>query len=286
MTDSVRTSTQHERRAVPRPRLPSVFLAHGSPLTVMDRDFAGALGKFFRRHRTLKAIIVVSAHWQTQGPVHVSSSPRPKLAYDFMGFPGWLYEVAYPCPGEPGLAQHAAILLEQAGIEARLDPDRGLDHGVWVPLSLAYPEARVPVVQVSMPDPFRPERLIALGRALAPLRYSGVMLVGTGGVTHNLTLLDPEAPNTTIEPWAEQFDAWVYERARALDAAGLAGFDQVPEARLAVPTPEHLAPLLFIMGTAMPGDTLHDVYAGFRFGSLSMRSFALVGRRREDRGER
>ncbi|MEW5982165.1 MAG: class III extradiol ring-cleavage dioxygenase [Acidobacteriota bacterium] len=287
MTDSVRTSSQPERRVLRQPRVPSAFVAHGSPMTVMDREFAAALGKFFRRHRQVKALLVVSAHWQVDGAIRVSSSPRPKLLYDFSGFPGWLYEVGYPCPGEPSLAQYAAIRLEQAGLEARLDPDRGLDHGVWVPLSLAYPEARIPVVQVSLPSPATPDRLLAMGRALAPLRYGGVMLVGTGGITHNLALLDPESPPGMVEPWAEEFDLWVHERVRQLDADALADAAQkAPHMRLAAPSSEHLDPLLFVMGTAMPGDSLRDIYAGFRFGSLSLRSFALVGRRREDRGER
>lgn len=287
MTDSVRTSTQHERRAVPRPRVPSAFVAHGSPLTVMDRAFAGALGKFFRRHRQIKAIIAVSAQWQTPGPVRVSSSPHPPLVRDFTGFPDWLYEVNYPCPGEPSLAQHAAVLLEQSGIAARLDPDRGLDHGVWVPLSLAYPEARVPVVQVSLPEPASPDALLAMGRALSPLRYAGVLLLGTGAIVHNLTLLNPDAPEAPVESWAEEFDAGIYERAQRLDADALSSFRQhARQARLAAPSLEHLDPLLFVMGTRLPGDSVHEVYAGFRYGSLSLRSFALMGRRREDRGER
>lgn len=287
MTDSVRTSTHRERRALPRPRVPTVFLAHGSPLSSTDREFAAALEKFFRRHRQVRAVLAVSAHWQTSGPTHITSSPHPPLVYDFTGFPGWLYEVSYPCPGDPGLAQHAAILLEQAGLEARLDPDRGLDHGVWVPLSLAYPEARIPVVQVSLPAPATPAMLLAMGRALSQLRYAGVMLVGTGGIAHNLQLMDPDTPDAAVEPWAEQFDAWIYARSREFDTLALSDYRaRAPEAHLAAPSPEHLDPLLVVMGAAMAGDSLHDIYAGFRYGSLSMRSFALVGRRREDRGDR
>jgi 4,5-DOPA dioxygenase extradiol len=134
-----------ERRLSRVRRVPSLFLAHGSPMTLLDKEFAGAVYRFTSRQLKLRAIVAVSAHWQVPGTIRVTSSPKPPLIYDFMGFPGWLYEIAYPCPGDRAVAQMVAVLLERAGIEARLDPDRGLDHGVWVPLSLAFPPATVPV---------------------------------------------------------------------------------------------------------------------------------------------
>jgi len=275
----------NERRALRIRRVPSLFVAHGSPLAVVDKDYAAALRKFGTRQRNLRAIIVVSAHWQTTGGVHVTSHARPTLIYDFMGFPSWLYDVQYACPGDRTLAQAVAIKLQQGGIDARLDPERGLDHGVWVPLSVAFPDARIPVIQVSLPAPSDGKVLAAMGRALAPLRHDNVLLVGSGGFVHNLSRVRMDVEDTLADPWAEEFDAWARDRVGAMDAASLADFDRLgPQARAAVPTSEHFDPILFVMGTAMPGDTIMDVYQGFRYGSLSMRTLALVGRRREDRG--
>lgn len=274
-----------DRRATRVRRVPAVFLAHGSPLSVLDRPFGAAIRKFVGRQRRLRAIVVVSAHWQTAGGVRITSSPQPQLIYDFMGFPGWVYELKYPCPGDRSVAQAVAILLERENIDARLDPDRGLDHGVWVPLSLAAPEARIPVVQVSMPTPATPDVLLRMGRALASLRSEDILLLGTGGLVHNLSLVGMDTPEGVSEPWAEAFDTWVHARAAALDVDAITDYQrQGPHARLAVPTSEHFDPLFFVMGTRLPNDSLLDLFEGFRYGTLSMRSFALVGRRREDRG--
>jgi 4,5-DOPA dioxygenase extradiol len=178
-----------------------------------------------------------------------------------------------------------AVMLERAGIEARLDPDRGLDHGVWVPLSLAFPEGRVPVIQVSLPQPSTPAVMLAMGRALALLRHEHIMLIGSGGIVHNLARIQPDEDSPYPEPWATAFDGWVRERIGALDADALAGYARLaPHAGAAVPTTEHFDPLLFTAGTVLPGDDVYDIYEGFRHGTLSMRSFAITGRRREDRG--
>jgi 4,5-DOPA dioxygenase extradiol len=274
-----------DRRASRVRRVPSLFLAHGSPMSVMDKDFAGALYKFTSRQHKLRAIVTVSAHWQVPVPVRVTSNPKPPLIYDFAGFPGWLYEIAYPCPGDRAVAQMVAVMLERAGIEARLAPERGLDHGVWVPLSLGFPEASVPVVQVSLPLPSTPALMLAMGRALAPLRHEHILLVATGGIVHNLARLHADLDSPYPEPWAAEFDGWVREKIGALDTDALAGYARLaPHAGAAVPTSEHFDPLLFTAGTALPGDVVYDIYEGFRYGTLSMRSFALTGRRREDRG--
>lgn len=274
-----------ERRASLVRRVPSLFLAHGSPMSVLDKDYTRALRAFASKQVRLRAIVVLSAHWQVTGPLRVSSSPKPELIYDFAGFPGWLYEIAYPCPGDRAVAQMTAVLLERAGFEVRLDPGRGLDHGVWVPLSVAFPEATVPVVQVSLPSPSTPDMLLTMGRALAPLRTERVLLIGTGGIVHNLARALMDESGTDAEPWAGEFDGWVRERVGALDTEALAAYRRLaPHAAEAAPTSEHFDPLLVTMGTVLPGDVVYDIYAGFRYGSLSMRSFAVTGRRREDRG--
>jgi 4,5-DOPA dioxygenase extradiol len=254
-------------------------------MAVLDKAFAGAVYKFTSRQHRLRAIVVVSAHWQVPGALRVTSHPKPSLIYDFVGFPGWLYEIAYRCPGDRAVAQMVAVLLERAGIEARLDPDRGLDHGAWVPLSLGFPEATVPVVQVSLPLPSTPAMMLALGRALAPLRSEHILLIATGGIVHNLARLQPDQDVPYPEPWAAEFDGWVRDHVAALDVDALANYLRLaPHAGAAVPTSEHFDPLLFTVGTALPGDVVYDIYEGFRHGTLSMRSFALTGRRREDRG--
>jgi 4,5-DOPA dioxygenase extradiol len=254
-------------------------------MSVLDKALAGAVYKFTSRQHKLRAIVVVSAHWQVAGALRVTSNPKPSLIYDFAGFPGWLYEIAYPCPGDRAVAQMVAVMLERAGIEARLDPDRGLDHGAWVPLSLGFPEATVPVVQVSLPLPSTPAMMLAMGRALAPLRSEHILLLATGGIVHNLARVQLEMDSPFPEPWAAEFDTWVRDKVGALDVDALAGYPRLaPHAGAAVPTSEHFDPLLFTVGTALPGDVVYDIYDGFRYGTLSMRSFALTGRRREDRG--
>jgi 4,5-DOPA dioxygenase extradiol len=274
-----------ERRALRIRRVPSLFVSHGSPLTVVDKDYASPLRKFGSRQKNLRAIIIVSAHWQTTGQIHVSSHPAPHLVYDFVGFPSWLYGFSYPARGDRAMAQTVALRLQRGGVDARLDPERGLDHGVWVPLSIAFPEADVPVVQISLPSPSRPETLLAMGRALASLRSENVLLVGSGGLVHNLARLQDNTPDNIADPWAAEFDTWVREQAGTLNTPVLVDYQRLaPHAAAAVPTPEHYDPLLFIMGTAVSGDSVMDVYEGFRYGSLSLRSFALAGRRREDRG--
>jgi 4,5-DOPA dioxygenase extradiol len=274
-----------ERRAVRIRRVPCLFLSHGSPLSVVDRPYAAALQKFGARQKNLRAIIVVSAHWQTTGPVHVSSHPAPPLLYDFSGFPSWLYNYTYGARGDRAVAQAIAFRLQQGGVDARLDPERGLDHGVWVPLSLAFPAAKMPIIQVSLPTPSTPDLLRAMGKALAQLRMEDVLLIGSGGLVHNLARLEEDTPDDVAEPWAGEFDGWAREQAARMNVTALADYERLaPHAAAAVPTSEHYDPLLFVMGGALPGDSVMDVFEGFRYGTLSMRSFALVGRRREDRG--
>ncbi|HOG27677.1 MAG TPA: class III extradiol ring-cleavage dioxygenase [Vicinamibacterales bacterium] len=274
-----------ERRASLVRRVPSLFLAHGSPMSVLDREYARSLRAFASKQTRLRAIVVVSAHWRAAGPLRVTSHPKPSLIYDFTGLPGWLYEIAYPCPGDRAVAQMVAVLLERGGFEVRLDPGRGLDHGAWVPLSVAFPEASVPVVQLSMPVDPAPATMIAMGRALGPLRSEHVLLVGSGGITHNPSRVLPDEDGADAQPWASEFDAWVRERVGELDVESLGAYRHLgPRAGEAAPTSEHFDPLLFTLGTALPGDVVYDIHEGFRFGSLSMRCFALTGRRREDRG--
>jgi 4,5-DOPA dioxygenase extradiol len=221
--------------------------------------------------------VVLSAHREAQGPVRVNAADHPPLIYDFYGFPTPLYQLTYPAPGAPDLAHEVAGAFEGAGLEAALDAMRGWDHGVWVPLRLLYPAADVPVVQVSLPVPRTPDLLMAMGRALAPMRLHGVLLLGSGGVVHNLGMLRWNGDDSATEPWAEAFDSWVKERLGTLDVEALREWERrAPHGDLAVPTSEHFDPLFFVLGSRVETDRVEGVYEGFRYGSLSLRSFALA----------
>jgi 4,5-DOPA dioxygenase extradiol len=258
-------------------RQPAVFLAHGSPMLAIEQDdFTAALRRFGAGLPRPRAIVIVSAHWEAQGAIRVTGSERPPLIYDFSGFPEEMYEVRYPCPGDPALASELVQMLSAAGVKATLDPGRGLDHGAWVPLKHAFASADIPVVEVALPTPRTPAGLAQAGKALAPLRDRGVLLAGSGGIVHNLRRVRLDDKRAPADAWARDFDAWVWERVQALDLASLSAYrDRAPQAALAAPTPEHFDPLFFVLGAAVPGARVSALYEGFHYGNLSMRSFAL-----------
>ena len=260
-------------------RVPVLFVSHGSPMVALEEDdYTRALGACARRIPRPGAIVVVSAHWQAPRPVRVATSPAPPTIHDFYGFPPELYALRYAPPGAPGLASAIIERLRQAGIEAEADPRRGLDHGAWVPLRFLYPGADVPVVAVSLPAPASPRDLLALGRALAPLRSAGILVLGSGGIVHNLGRLDRRGEFAPVTAWARAFDDWVRDRLDAGDVDAIAAYERLaPHVSLAVPTSEHFDPLLVTLGAAAGDGRVRDVYAGFRYGSLSMRSFTLSG---------
>ena len=259
-------------------RVPAIFVAHGAPTLALEEDgYTRALAAYGARLESPAAILVCSAHWQAPPPIRLTGAPRPGLIHDFAGFPDALYRVRYDCPGAPDLAREAAGLLGAAGIEARLDPERGLDHGAWVPLRFLRPAADVPVVQVSLPAGAGPDDLQRAGAALAPLRERGVPILGTGGIVHNLRRVRMDDKEAPVEPWALEFDAWVAERIARSDVAALRDYrTRAPHAALAAPTSEHFDPVFVVLGAALPGDRTQSLYAGFHHGSLSMRSFALA----------
>jgi len=243
--------------------LPSLFLAHGSPMLALEGGAWGErLAALGRGLPEVRAILVCSAHWEAAGPFRLTSAEVPGILHDFGGFP------PYPAPGAPALAAEAAALLRGAGLEAVLDPERPLDHGAWVPLRALYPEARIPVIQLSLPRPRTPEQLLAAGRALAPLRERGVLILGSGGVVHNLRLLD-WADATGPRPWALAFEGWLRERLAAGES--IADWKQAPGAAESVPSSEHLDPLFVAMGAAGgPPDVIFDQW---QLGSLSLASY-------------
>ena len=235
---------------------------------------ASALAAFGARHTNAKAILVISAHWQVSRPLRVTSWEHAPLLYDFGGFPQELYGIEYPAPGSPSLAVRIAGILEAEGQPVRPEPERGLDHGAWVPMKLAWPAATTPVLQLSLPFS-TPQELFQIGKALRPLREDGFLVAGTGGIVHNLSRARIDNKDAAVDPWAAEFDAWVAARvaARNLDAL-FAYRNTAPHARLSVPTTEHLDPLFVVLGTSFPDERVETIYEGFHYGNLSMRSFS------------
>lgn len=221
-----------------------------------------ALAALARALQRPKAIVVVSAHWESR-ELLVMSNPQPPTWHDFHGFPPALYAVQYPAPGAPELARQVA---ERLG--ARLDAQRPFDHGAWVPLSLMYPQADIPVIQVSLPSQAGPALQLKVGQALSTLREEGILLIGSGSITHNLGELDWHAGPDTVEPWALTFRDWVVARLQVNDQAALLDYRrQAPFAVRNHPSDEHLLPLYFAMGA---GAQFGIVHQGFTLGALGM----------------
>jgi 4,5-DOPA dioxygenase extradiol len=214
-----------------------------------------------------KAIVVVSAHWESR-ELQVASAARPETWHDFGGFPAALFAVQYPAPGAPELAAEIADLLTDAGLPARLDPQRPFDHGAWVPLSLMYPQADIPVVQVSLPSRMGPALQGQVGRALAELRAQGILLIGSGSITHNLRELDWRAGPERATPWALEFRDWMVDKLTAGDDGALNNYrQQAPHAVRNHPSDEHLLPLYFARGA---GEHFSIAHQGFTLGALGM----------------
>jgi 4,5-DOPA dioxygenase extradiol len=258
-------------------RTPALFVAHGSPAAALDKDeYAQTLGRFAREFPKPRAIVVVSAHWEAHRPLRVTAGTRPSLIYDFGGFPDELYRLTYAAPGEPVLAAEIVQLLTDQGLSAELDHERGWDHGVWIPLRFLYPAADVPVVELALPKPRTPAQLLEMGEALSPLRERGVLIVGSGGLVHNLQRIQLGLKDAPVAAWARAFDDWARDRLAALDVEALASYrTRAPYADLAVPTPEHLDPVFVVLGSGRDGEKPVNVFEGFHHGSLSMRTFAI-----------
>jgi 4,5-DOPA dioxygenase extradiol len=257
-------------------RAPALFVSHGAPTVALEEGgLRTALAAFAGRIPPPRAVAVVSAHWVARREIGITSAARHRVMHDFAGFPRALYDIDWPAPGAPDVAARAAALLESAGFRARLDPARRLDHGVWIPLRFAWPAADVPVVQIALPDA-DPPVLARMGAALAALREEGVLLVGSGGIVHNLSRVRLREGEEPPDPWAVRFDAWCAARIEALDVHGLARWrEDAPDAALAQPTAEHLSPIFVVLGAAVRGDRPETLHEGIRHGNLSMRSFAL-----------
>ena len=254
---------------------PSVLVSHGAPTLILERaparDFLAGLGATLGRP---EAILCVSAHWETAEPA-VSTAERPGTIHDFYGFPEALYRLHYPAPGASALARRAAGLLAGAGLGCALDPDRGLDHGAWAPLMLAYPDARVPTTQLSVQPGLGAAHHLALGRALAPLRDEGVLVLASGGATHNLGEFGRHPIGAPPVEYARAFDDWLAEAVEAGRAGDVADYrNRAPHGARNHPSEEHFLPLLVAMGAGGPGAKGRRLHASFTYGVLSMAAFA------------
>jgi 4,5-DOPA dioxygenase extradiol len=213
------------------------------------------------------AIVIVSAHWESD-ELLVGGNPQPDTWHDFGGFPRALFEVQYPAPGNPDLAAQVVNLLQANALPARIDSTRPFDHGVWVPLSLMYPQADIPIVQVSLPTRGGPALQARVGKALSGLREQGVLLIGSGSITHNLRELDWHAGPESVQPWAQVFRDWMIDKLAANDEAALHDYRrQAPNAVRNHPSDEHLLPLYFARGAGGPFSIAHQ---GFTLGALGM----------------
>jgi 4,5-DOPA dioxygenase extradiol len=256
-------------------RMPVLYLSHGAPPLADDRVWTAELAGLAAGFEKPTAILIVSAHWEA-APLTLAATETVPLYYDFWGFPERYYQVRYDAPGAPELADQVRKLLHSPATPVYDDPDRGLDHGAYVPLKEMYPGADIPVLQVSMPT-LDPVALFEIGRKLAPLRDQGVLIVGSGFTTHNLSEFDPRlAPDGTPPAWSSEFDDWARRAMAAQDVDALIDFlHKAPAARRAHPRTEHFAPLFVSLGASHDElDKADTVIEGFWYG-LSKRSWQI-----------
>lgn len=263
--------------------LPALFLSHGAPLFAIE---AGSTGPALTRWGAalaqapgdLRGIVIMSPHWMVRTPA-VMANPAPATWHDFGGFPPALYELQYPAPGSPVLAAEVRELLQGAGMAADSDAERPLDHGAWVPLMHLFPKADVPVVQVALPLGYGPAQVLAMGRALRSLRAKGVLVIGSGSMTHNLR--EFFGGEREPSPYVVEFSRWVESAVVRGDKAALLDYRrQAPHAQRAHPSEDHFLPIFFALGAAGWGED-EAVQADYlsrevMYGILAMDSFALA----------
>ncbi len=251
-------------------QMPTIFVAHGSPQSIDDAKWIANLGTWMKEMPKPKGILMVSAHWIDR-PITLGATRSVPLTYDFYGFPKRYYSMKYNAPGAPDLAVRVRELLAHSDKIANA-PDRGLDHGAYVPLLGMYPEADIPVLQVSIPT-MEPAPLIELGRKLAPLRREGILIVGSGFLTHNLGTID-FSPTAQTPAWAKEFDAWAAEALRNRNSTDLIRYrEKAPGVKMALPTHEHFVPVLVALGASLEtAEAVKFPITGFMGGSFTQRS--------------
>jgi len=259
---------------------PSIFIGHGSPLVAIEYDdWNDKIGNFIDRLDHPTSIIIMSAHWETEDTIEITSSKYPKQLYDFddKRYPETLLQLTYPVSGDIELASQVKRLLSDKFNNINLNDKRGLDHGSWIPMYVFYPNVDVNVIQISIPISFSPKQIFEIGKRLSPLRDNGILLIGSGNIVNNTKEADFENKYTETEEWAIQFDQWVNQKLQELDFENL--FDmtyKAPFSEKALNGLSHIMPLFFILGTFNDEDTIVTLFDGFHYGNISMRSFALV----------
>jgi len=251
--------------------MPALFIGHGNPMNAIeDTVYSNAWRKAAAAIHRPKAILCISAHWETEG-TFVTAMGQPKTIHDFYGFPDSLYQVQYPAPGSPQLAERVRRLVGSTAVRLDDGYSWGLDHGAWSVLRRMFPEADIPVVQLSLDRSQHPRFHYELGRELQTLRAEGVLVVGSGNIVHNLRLLQWDAVEPF--PWAAEFDRQAAELILAGEHDRLVAYPALGEAaRLSIPTNEHYLPLLYILALQQPGEPVSFFAEGLPLGSISMRS--------------
>jgi len=258
--------------------LPTLFVSHGSPmLSVEDGTARRFLTSWSKQYPRPKVILVVSAHWEnTDGPA-VSTTEQPRTIHDFGGFPHELYEIQYPATGAPEVAQQTIKLLQDTGFKVGSNNSRGLDHGAWVPLRLMYPEADIPVFQVSLIRGAGPAEHYRLGAALQPLREHEVLIMSSGSLTHNLHEIVGRGIDDPAPHWVTEFDNWVAQTLAAGKLSELINYRRLaPYAERNHPTEDHLLPLFVAMGAAGKDAIATRVHASHTYGILAMDAYTFA----------
>jgi 4,5-DOPA dioxygenase extradiol len=246
----------------------SIFVCHGGPTLAIDKNeysnFLKELGKGIKP----KAIVIFTAHWENETTTISSVNGSYDMIYDFYGFPKELYSIKYPAKGSPELAARLQGIFEKQGIKANLDTKRGLDHGSWVMLHLMYPEAVIPVVQVSVNPYLSMEKQYEIGKAIRALGEEDILVMGSGSTVHNLRAINWGAEE--VEKWASDFDDWLIDKVEKKDLQHLFKYSELaPNAKKAVPREEHLVPLFIAMGSGQEGIQSKTLHRSYEFGSLS-----------------
>ena len=260
--------------------MPAVFVSHGSPMVALEGGPATAAWRALARELPApRAVLMVSAHWETAAPA-VSATPAPATIHDFGGFPRPLYEIEYPAPGASWLGERVRDLLAAAGLPAAIDRTRGIDHGAWVPLREMYPAADVPVAQLALQTQLGPAHHHRLGLALSALRREGVLIVGSGSLTHNLRdmIFGATEESPRVPAYVPAFQAWIHDKVMARDVAALIDYRRLaPGAARAHPGEEHLLPLHVVLGAAGTAAMPRRIHAGIAEGALAMDAYTFEG---------
>ncbi len=255
-------------------KMPVLFIGHGNPMNaIYDNSFTQSLNKLGKSLEKPHAILVISAHWQTIG-TYVSTNPRPQTIYDFGGFPKELSEVKYEPKGHPKLAKELIETVTSIAVKENID--MGLDHGAWTILKHIYPNADVPVFEMSIDFEKSPAFHYNLGRELSKLRNKGVLIIGSGNIVHNLRLLDWNNAYGKPFDWAQDFDLFVKHHIDNRNFLPLVEYEKYGKAALlSVPTNDHYLPMMYTLGLADANEPIKYIYEGYEFGSLSMRCFQI-----------